>query len=1308
MVSTLEDFFRSLGLLWERLHIISADTVQTAGLTCQWTQDLVPIGDRAVAAGELVELRLTLTHDHPLADASKIRFDILKFDWLFSGGFDDPVVSLKTAAADPPSGAFTIIERVVSETEYSSDLPSLREVVESYRIRHGDDYERGVLVVREPDRPDTGRTEVITWWRAHHVDDTSPSLYFVSELPSLRDSSTVALHVAPPQPGVNLRLYGQLLDSDPPDADDAQPIPDAVITLLGHTGRTSAGGGFVLDVRLPVGRSAITVTRSGIDARTLAVTVAEREDKGYDLAVVDADAADAPLAAGVVAADADEQSAFAADLTLRARVHRVSGTVSWPQTWNPAAGPIPLADRFVYAVPLAAGAALPQRPKTSREWDALRTRAGVLRSAQPNRPTQREATAADGRFEISFLDLQPNSCYLLWVEGADPRAAGTYSTDVIVRTVAATSMRRMAFPHGPLSPDKIDRRVVDSTYNLLADDTSAATDVLRVVNVAAQGAAADRKLLRPGNADPAGIDASPPTGADIIDVNDATMRAGGLTLEVLPLLAVFEAASEQCEQARWATRTLHSQVDAQYPRGHLLAGTRWVLDARRGPSANWNDAAACAALETTLLTHPLLGSADLNNPDWGWWRADAVSAADFAGVTLAGGAFAGRRLVDELIPVLAAPVPRLLGLFGGRHVHISPGHGVFAQPSDGYSVHTNRSDWAGYQPGLIENWAGEDENTAAIAMQVRRVADANGVSITVSRESLDPTRPGLVQDAGQFAPVDVIAHPDHPRLWQQNAYYWIAAEWDPNHPGDEIVVGHAVTSAAALAIDGAGINTRLALHRWEALNGPQPVDAFIPVHTNGSPNVNRNGYDVMYLDVRHDINSPAPGAAGYQEQNTLGLDAATRLVAELAAEVEMHNLGAETYYQANGSIATELNSTVHHWRNSTAVQGIRSATAAANYVEIKFPPPAGGPDHPVAYIELGFHSNTGDAAYLAQGWFRFASGIGIARAVEAILGAHSSNVVGADAVALLTQAFGATPTVSGLVVPDIPTPADVGTAVSAVTRADGQPAAPPAATTKLADVVSLIEAEQNATTRTMLAQQVADAVATLAGYTADAGQADERSRASLGPVLRALGAPAIAAASVPVIGELPRGDKPPTRADAAAAVCGALGLRPGALATSAAPINGVTVLPAAAPEAPGAYLSGRTLTEMVAAIGTLRAQDAYRLAAARLTDARGNRRHPPYSVAPGEDIYLEIDTIGTAWRASAADISVLVTRAGNPVATLASATRTVDRLATVAWTVTAPGVAGEQRYDVSAQIKHPAKGVLRIGPVPLTMTVVAP
>src|SRR5680860_471075 len=155
-MSVLDSLCTSVGLLWDRLHIIFSDTEQTTGVTSTWMQDLQSLDERAVPAGSLVELIVSLEHARPEAAQPKIRFDVLEFDWLFTGGFDDPVASLKTPAADPPIGGFTVLDREVAEKDFSGGQRTLEEVVSAYRISNATDFESRLLIVRESDLPDIG------------------------------------------------------------------------------------------------------------------------------------------------------------------------------------------------------------------------------------------------------------------------------------------------------------------------------------------------------------------------------------------------------------------------------------------------------------------------------------------------------------------------------------------------------------------------------------------------------------------------------------------------------------------------------------------------------------------------------------------------------------------------------------------------------------------------------------------------------------------------------------------------------------------------------------------------------------------------------------------------------------------------------------------------------------------------------------------------------------------------------------------------------------------------------------------------
>jgi hypothetical protein len=1264
--------------------------------------------------GELVELHVTLDKDHAIASADQVRFDILEFDWLFTGVFDDAVTSLKAPGADPPLDTdFTVVARQVATATTTAALPTLRDVVDDFRIAHPDDYEQSILLVTDAT---SGVVDLLAWWRATFVaGEDAPTLYFVAEIPGHRSSSTVALHVAPPVPGVNVRLTSTVREADRPVAGAARPLAGVTASIGARSTATSSAGFFAMDLRLPLGPSRLTLERSGISSVVRTITVSERADHGFDVLVTDEDGA--PVVSGSLGPGAGDQEFVLIDLTLRPVVHRLSGTVVWPSTWDPAAAR-PLAGRYVYALPLAAGAALPQRPRSSLEWEALRTRSGVLRSARPEAPDARQPTDATGRFEISFVDFRPDAQYLLWVDGPDPRNPGTRVCEAIVRTVDVPDMRDLAFTmvaanaaapelaNGPMDVQHTHRKVVDSSITLKDGGVGGACEVVRVVD-AGTPQAPDLRLVRPGRANQAGFDAAPPVGTESIDIVDAAMESAEVLLEVLPLLPVFESPDRRSEPVRAAIRTWLGDLDTHFPRGYLTGNTRWVLDARRTPVAAWTTAANCSVLERTLLTHPLLKPADLNSADWRWWRADAVSAADFARIRLdATRTFAVRLLAEEYVAVLEPPVPRLLAMFENRHAHLSPGHGVYCDPPElgaaaAYRIRTQRGDWAGndtVHPNTIDNWGGEDENVGAMAMHLRRITAANGLSTLFNRESLDPTLLGIVQDGGAFATVDPRDHPDYPRLWQQNAYYWIAADWDLKTAGAPIVRGHAVVDPAANSINAAAGRRRTTLLEQDVGSAVRPVDAFVPIHTNAASVLDgprkgelipaQNGLDVMYLDIRPAPGPPDPGTAGYHEGNTLGLDAAQQLTTGITAEVGIRSRGVVSYWAAQGNTAIELANTVHHWRDGDGSRDQRALIAGGVLGhEVTFPPGAPRPDVPIAYVELGYHTNPQEGACLAQGWFRHAGAVGIAKGLERIIALHSRPVDWSDVRRLLTRNYGAIASVNGLIDGVVPmTPPDVTDHLRAVTGSAGVFVA----TTVLSDLVATIEDLRLAVTRVMVAQGVADAVATVAGWPA-AAQQEDRAKASLGPVMRALTAPV--ADGMPDTADLPRGARPATRADLAAAIGAAIGVRPLDLATVTKPVNGVTVLPGIVPEAPEAFLTAPTLADVVTALGTLKPADVWRPTGVRITDARGTAVS---RVIAGETVVLAVELAGTAWRGAPGDVRIVVSRGGATVAALTCATRTTATLTSAPWVV----AAGNGAFSVSVEVKHPDKGTLPLAAVP--------
>ncbi|NAZ74727.1 hypothetical protein GTQ99_04720 [Kineococcus sp. T13] len=1303
-MSVVESILRSLGLWWERLHIFSADLPQHEGVTSRWTRDLREAGETQVHPGELVELHVTLPPGIALtATNPPVRFDILEFDWLIQGGGDDPLESISAPGAPDPEGDFAVLERTVIERAHTATEPSLAAVVDRYCAEHPADFESRVLVVRDAQH---GWTDVVAWWRVPVIDDSEPRAYFIAELSEdVRDATPELLHVAPSaSPGVSVRVHGTVRDTVTAGGEQAQPVPSASVTLGDRTSTTTAAGTYVIDARVGVGETTLTVSRPGIDTRTYTLDVATRPDGGTDVTVTDENGVQAVTG---TAADATLPT-VTLQLEVGALVHRVAGTVVWPDTRIIAAGAVPttLSGRYVCALRLDVGPLRPQLPRTSREWEALRSRPDVLRSARPDRPARGEATDDNGRFELSFVDLRADAQYLWWVEAVDPRDPARRVPEAVVRTIAAPQMRRMNVQGSTYTPDRQDRRVVIAT-GFLGGGVEAALEVMRVVDTAPEGAPPALRLLRARPVNPDGIDATPPVDVDELVVDAAARRAAGLTLEVLPLIPVLERPEDRSARASWAHTELQTRLDARHPRGHLLNGLRWVLDARLGPTATWDDAAACAVLERTLLSHPSLTPASMHNPSWGWSRGDAVSAADLARVDQGANAlFANRSLAEELLPVLAMPVPRLLGLVESRHLLVSPGHGLYAAPAASTTYRTGRAAWSGYS-AVIENWGGEDENVVGISAGVRQVAAANGIRTTVGRET-DPTVPGIRQLAnGTFVAVDPVTAPDHPRLWQQNSYYWIAAVHDQAAPpGGPIVQGNASNGN----INSAGITQRLELFRRLAASPLQPVDVFVAVHTNAGAPAAR-GYLAMYLDIRPTPASPAPGQAGYVEGNTEARAFATDLATEIDAEVGLNNRRARSYYSINGNTTSELATTVDHFRDGSAVQGIRSLTNPnGNLAAISFPRP-GGRAIPVGYLELGYHSNSDDAAALAQAWCRNAMAVGIARACEQSLRRRTDALTGLDVVALLRAAFGSIPAVTALTSGANPlgagavTGARVGTAIAA---ASGE--TPPVAGATLDAVVTAIETAVAGASRRALVERTAAALALLAGYDpADATQADAMAEAALRPLLTALGA-TIPDGAVPTIDELPREARPPTRADAAAVLAAGLGIRPGDLASITRPVNGVTVLPAALPagvgglDPPGAYVTSATIDAAVTAIGMLRPVDAYRLLDVRVTDARGADRRDP--LLAGQHIHLRIGTGGTPWRVTPADIRFTVRRAGEPDVTLRCGVRRLDALVTEPWPV--PQTAGRTELTVTATITHPTAGNQTLGPVRFAMTVATP
>jgi hypothetical protein len=427
-MSVLRELLRAFGLLgFERRSI--------DGVQCHWRRDLQPVGADDVPAGELVELVATLTDANVLLAAPKVRFDILEEDAFLTGGWDDPVVSLVGTGATAPAG-FPVSARATEYVEVQSG-ETFEGVVEQFKRAHAADYDTRMLAVSDISLQ---ASWVVTWWRAQRLEDfLGAEMYFLLTLEDGRTATNDAImNVDDGPPGTAVRLSGRVVDANPFDAGTPEPVPGTELALAGRVAGSGADGSFVLDARLTVGHQVLEVHRPGIDPLSLAVDVAAAA--GGALAVTVKDAAGATLATATTPAAPDPAKALACPLgDVGVVVHKLRGTITWPDSLDGTAAytGTPERNRYVFALPLAAGATQTQRPRTTAAWAQLRNRPGVRRSYRPGRPAQREATGADGAWEIRLLDLSVGRSHLLWVEGPDPDAAGETSPEYLVRTFHA-------------------------------------------------------------------------------------------------------------------------------------------------------------------------------------------------------------------------------------------------------------------------------------------------------------------------------------------------------------------------------------------------------------------------------------------------------------------------------------------------------------------------------------------------------------------------------------------------------------------------------------------------------------------------------------------------------------------------------------------------------------------------------------------------------------------------------------------------------------------------------------------------------
>ncbi|HEU0298585.1 MAG TPA: hypothetical protein VFR37_04005, partial [Longimicrobium sp.] len=249
---------------------------------------------------------------------------------------------------------------------------------------------------------------------------------------------------------VRLRLSGRVVDAHPFAPGVPETVPGAEVRGGDGTTSSAADGTFTLEAGFAYGELLVDVERAGITTRRLRVSVTGQPGAPVDVAVADAASGTQLGTVQLPGAGATGDLALG---DLAVVVHKVRGTVLWPdsRTVDDAAyAGTPLMNRRVYAVPLAPGDPVPQRPADTLAWAALKARPDCVFSARPGRAAQGERTAADGAWELRFVDLVPGRRWLLWVESPDAAQAAdpgraVETPEYTVRTVYR-ELRRLTAP----------------------------------------------------------------------------------------------------------------------------------------------------------------------------------------------------------------------------------------------------------------------------------------------------------------------------------------------------------------------------------------------------------------------------------------------------------------------------------------------------------------------------------------------------------------------------------------------------------------------------------------------------------------------------------------------------------------------------------------------------------------------------------------------------------------------------------------------------------------------------------------------
>lgn len=1042
-------------------------------------------------------------------------------------------------------------------------------------------------------------------------------------------------------------------------------------------------------------------------------------------------------------------------LDLKVIVHKLCGTVFWPDSLN-GAQEYPgtrLAGKRVYILPLEEGEIGLQRPSTSKAWADLKYRRGVHRSGRPGCFNQGQRTDHSGNFEIKFIDLSIGSRYFIWAESLDPDS-GVEIPDYTVR-IFHKQLRELNGDRANLARN-VGRHLIDHTYNLTSDPVTWGIESFTVVNWLLSNGNVEVRVARPQldrphrrlpvnkhdyDTDARAGETEHANGSLIYDLDNNRKMISNFRLLCLPLVPIFESVDQQAQHARLAKAGLAEDMDIIFPRGHLAESVRFVLDARRIDSGIDLPAGAlhrrrCELLERTFMVSPQLPNRHLNcvnSVDAAHWVFDAITLADFALISipqsppLGRAVIANRRLDSDWVPIMQPVRPRILGLSAGRHLFLSPGHGFYdTHPGGNASTNTNPQlgNWASPKGGW-NRFVGEDHNDGYIGMEVADIARKNRMKVTSVREDRDMTRLGVVHPGQNQFNVPANFNPNFLRLWQQNPIYYLGFEWQNGFPtiGDVQVqnsIANSFNNNANLGQvqvnqNGRGIDVRKILAE-QLIASASPIDIYLAIHTNAVNGLNR-GVLAFYTDVRIARNNAA-------EFNTFGQRFARSLQTEISNRSHLHlrRRDPDPYRRPRIDGTAELRDVFDYWyrngddsrtwtrvrQNPTAQPNPSLPIPGSQWQHKDFRVGNTPRDIPMAYPEVGFHDNRHDAALLYQAWFRRLIGEAMAFAVEDALRhcpdptaaeqrdgagnivgtADPPNVTRAEIVKLLTETFGPTQRISRFTSDGIRLSAnDVQSCIrrATATRVRHVPAV---ANSQLNAVVTAIESARDSYTREDFVKDLRNILAEKAGYEdaflqpTSVNSTSEIDQFVTGTILNGDG-----------IGNLSRGGKPITRAEAAGFLATALGWLPANLNTvTTRSIGGITLMQQLNnADHPQKFVPEVEAMDIMVRIRNLNPELIYQISALYLADESYNRLTPSgdenrFTIRVGSRVTIVAETKGIPWKANIRDIHFSVSNFGQK---LKAALRERHRLGSEVWEVPIPTNGESPRvYTISVSMEH--------------------